>query len=91
MSQREIRMPDLSTTDSQVTLLRWLIEVGQRVERGQPLVEIETDKAIMNVESSVSGILLRTCADIGQSIDVGQLIAVVDVPHRGRLPEQPKI
>src|SRR5262245_17262754 len=52
MSVREIKMPDLSTTGSEVTLLRWLVPVGGHVERGQVLLEVETDKAITEVEAT---------------------------------------
>jgi pyruvate/2-oxoglutarate dehydrogenase complex dihydrolipoamide acyltransferase (E2) component len=58
----EIKMPDLATTDSEVTLIRWLIEVGQTVKLGQPLLEIETDKASMDVESIAAGTLKVTPA-----------------------------
>ena len=46
-----MRMPDLATVDDTVTLLRWLVEVGQPIRRGEPLLEVETDKAILVVES----------------------------------------
>jgi pyruvate dehydrogenase E2 component (dihydrolipoamide acetyltransferase) len=73
----EIKMPDLATTDDSVTLLRWLIAVGQPVKRGQPLFEIETDKATMDVESVAEGVLASVHAEPGSLILVGQVIAVV--------------
>ena len=54
-----MKMPDLSTTDSEVRIVRWLVEPGQRIERGRPLLEVETDKATMEVESVVTGVLRR--------------------------------
>jgi TPP-dependent pyruvate/acetoin dehydrogenase alpha subunit len=83
MSRREVKMPDLSTTGSEVTLLRWLVDVGHRVERGQPLMEVETDKATTEVESTVSGVLEEVCALPGQSIGVGQAIAVIQTETIG--------
>ena len=51
----EMKMPDLAATDSAIKVLNWLVEVGHAVRRGQAVVEIETDKATMEVESTVSG------------------------------------
>ena len=45
----EMRMPDLATTDSPVKVLNWLVEIGAPVKRGQAVVEVETDKATMEV------------------------------------------
>jgi pyruvate dehydrogenase E2 component (dihydrolipoamide acetyltransferase) len=73
----EIKMPDLATTDDSVTLLRWLIAVGQPVKRGQPLFEIETDKATMDVESVAEGVLASVHAEPGSQIPIGQVVAVV--------------
>ena len=46
-----MRMPDLGTVDDTVKVVKWLAEVGQPIRRGQPLVEVETDKSIMELES----------------------------------------
>ncbi|MBE0688841.1 MAG: 2-oxo acid dehydrogenase subunit E2 [Anaerolineae bacterium] len=76
-------MPDLATTDSEVTLLHWLVETGQSVRLGQPLVEIETDKATMEVESVAAGTLQAIHAEPGDRVAVGQMIAVIvnDAPE----------
>ena len=52
-----MRMPDLSTVDDTVKLVRWLAEVGKEIRRGDPLLEVETDKSILVVESAVTGTL----------------------------------
>ena len=48
-----MRMPDLATVDATVTVVAWLKEPGEQVKRGEPLLEVETDKAILPVESPV--------------------------------------
>jgi pyruvate/2-oxoglutarate dehydrogenase complex dihydrolipoamide acyltransferase (E2) component len=75
---KEVKMPDLSTNDPQVKVLRWLIEVGQPVERGQALVEVETDKAITEVESIATGVVQKICAEKDELIDVGRVIAIIE-------------
>ena len=52
----EMKMPDLAATESEIRIARWLVKAGEKVERGQPLLEVETDKAAMEVESVVSGV-----------------------------------
>ena len=55
-------MPDLATVDATVTVVGWLKEVGNEVRRGEPLLEVETDKAILPVESPVFGVLSEITA-----------------------------
>jgi len=78
----EMKMPDLATTDSAIRVVRWLIEPGQKIERGKPLLEVETDKATMEVESVVSGVLQEVKADINDEVSVGQIIAVLEIAER---------
>jgi pyruvate dehydrogenase E2 component (dihydrolipoamide acetyltransferase) len=80
----EMKMPDLATTDSQIRVVRWFIEPGQKIERGQPLLEVETDKATMEVESVVSGVLKEVQAAINDEVSVGQVIAVLEIENTTR-------
>ena len=76
--QFEMKMPDLATTESQIRIIRWLVEPGQKVERGQPLLEVETDKAAMEVEAAVSGIVAEVRSAADEAVSVGQVIAVLE-------------
>lgn len=75
----EMRMPDLATTGSEIRVIRWIAAAGDRVKRGQPLLEVETDKATMEVESTVAGVLVATVAAVDQLVAAGQVIATLDV------------
>jgi pyruvate dehydrogenase E2 component (dihydrolipoamide acetyltransferase) len=75
-----MKLPDLATTGSAVKIVRWLREPGQAVRRGQPLLEIETDKATMEVEATVDGELTEVSAPAGAEVVTGDLIAVITVP-----------
>src|ERR1700731_3746413 len=72
----ELRMPDLSTTGSPIKVLGWLVAVGQFVERGQAVLDIETDKASMEVEALNSGTLLEQRISAGQEASAGEVLAV---------------
>lgn len=75
----ELKMPDLATTDSEIRIVRWLVELGAKVGRGQPLLEVETDKATMEVEAVASGVFQEACFQDGEPVVVGQVIAVLEV------------
>ncbi len=74
----EIKMPDLGTNTEEVTLKKWLVEIGQDVKRGQMLFEVETDKATMEVESVASGRLASVLAGPEDKVQVGQTIAILE-------------
>lgn len=75
----EMKMPDLSATESEVRILRWLASPGQAIQRGQPLLEVETDKATTEVESAVSGVLQEVRLGENEVVSAGQVIAVLEV------------
>lgn len=85
-------MPDLGATSAEITILRWLVELNQTVERGQPLMEVETDKAIMPVESIVSGVVRELLVECNQSVEVGQVVALIetDGPEPSAAPPEPQ-
>ena len=58
----QIKMPDLAATGSEIRLVRWLAQPGDTVKRGQPLLEVETDKAVSTVESIITGVLRKISA-----------------------------
>ena len=74
-----MKMPDLATVDSDITVVRWLVEVGQSVRRGEPLLEVETDKALMEAEAIASGTLKAVRAQPGDVVAAGEVIAVIEV------------
>jgi pyruvate dehydrogenase E2 component (dihydrolipoamide acetyltransferase) len=78
----EIVMPRLSDTMEEGTILRWLVADGERVKRGQEIVEIETDKATMTYESDLEGVLHLVAAE-GETLPVGAVIAQVGEPEHG--------
>jgi pyruvate dehydrogenase E2 component (dihydrolipoamide acetyltransferase) len=76
----EIVMPRLSDSMEEGTVLQWLVGEGDTVAEGEPLVEVETDKASVVYESEVEGTVLSIAAQAGDSVAVGALIAVVGQP-----------
>lgn len=75
----KMKMPDLGTTVDEITIVKWLIDIGQNVRRGQALLEVETDKATMEVESFVSGTLVEICVPADEETTAGTVIAVISM------------
>jgi pyruvate dehydrogenase E2 component (dihydrolipoamide acetyltransferase) len=59
------------------TIVRWLKSEGDRVEKGEPLYELDTEKVTQEVEADASGVLLRILAGEGEEIEVGKAVAVI--------------
>ena len=74
---KDILMPQMGYDMTEGTVVRWVKKVGDRVHRGDIVAEIETDKATVEIEAFDSGTLLRTLADPGDTIPVGQPIATL--------------
>ncbi len=73
----QITMPQLTDTMEVGVLVKWLKKEGDKVKLGDPIVEIETDKAAMEYEASEDGTLAVLVAKEGEKIPVGGLIAIL--------------
>ncbi|HZM74708.1 MAG TPA: biotin/lipoyl-containing protein, partial [Candidatus Limnocylindrales bacterium] len=75
-----VRMPEVLANTSEAIIQTWLVSVGQQIAVGDPLAEIETEKALVEYAAEVEGILARLIAEPGSAIAVGEPIAVVLAP-----------
>jgi pyruvate dehydrogenase E2 component (dihydrolipoamide acetyltransferase) len=86
-----INMPKLGFDMAEGTLIRWVKKVGDTVNKGEILAEIETDKATVEVESSASGVVRSLLADEGSVVPVNTPIAIVGTPdEKIEAPQTPK-
>jgi pyruvate dehydrogenase E2 component (dihydrolipoamide acetyltransferase) len=74
----EFKLPELGENISQGDLVRLMIAPGAKVSEGQPVMELETDKAVVEVPSSVSGIVKDVKVKEGEKIKVGQVIFTLE-------------
>src|ERR1700728_4155721 len=74
----EFRLPELGENISQGDLVRLMITPGAKVSEGQPVMELETDKAVVEVPSSVSGVIKDVKVKEGEKIKVGQVIFTLE-------------
>ena len=73
----EIKVPELAESITEGTIAQWLKKPGEQVEKGEFIVELETDKVNVEVISEEAGIVQELLAEEGDTVEVGQVIAVV--------------
>ena len=73
----EVKMPQLGMNQDTAIILSWFKKEGDKIEKGDPLFEVETDKATMEVEAQTDGYLSNVDAEEGTEVPVGQLMALI--------------
>src|SRR5438874_9849329 len=73
----QVVMPKLSPTMEEGQLARWLKKEGDKVSMGEPLAEIDTDKATMEMQALSNGVLRKILINEGESAPLGQPIAII--------------
>ncbi|MDN5696762.1 MAG: biotin/lipoyl-binding protein [Rubrobacter sp.] len=73
----EVIMPKMGDAMEEGTVVRWLVSEGDQVNEGDPLAEIETDKVTLELEAEESGTLHELRAGEGDSVPVGEAVAVI--------------
>ena len=76
----EFRFPDVGEGIAQGEIVRWLVAPGDEVRADQPLVEVETDKAVVEIPAPRAGTILRLPVAAGETIQVGEILAVIGEP-----------
>ena len=93
----EIKVPELAESITEGTISQWLINVGDKVEKGGSVVELETDKVNVEIIAEDSGIVSKLLGEPGDTVEVGATIAILDangapvaVSTPAPVAEQPK-
>jgi 2-oxoglutarate dehydrogenase E2 component (dihydrolipoamide succinyltransferase) len=73
----EIRVPELAESITEGTIANWLKQIGDSIEKGEPIVELETDKVNIEIISDNSGVLKECLFQPGDTVSVGQVIATL--------------
>lgn len=88
---QEVIMPKAGMSMEEGKVVRWLKKIGDAVEAGEPLLEIETDKVNMEVESMASGFLIKILAHEGETIPVTKVIGYIGTKDEQIHKEEPKL
>lgn len=85
----ELTMPQMGYDMQEGTILKWLKGEGDSVENGEPIAEIETDKAVVEFESYAAGVVRQILVSAGNTVPVGEPIAIVGEANEAAAPEPP--
>ena len=72
----EFKFPDIGEGLTEGEIVRWLVKEGDEIKEGQPLVEVETDKALAEIPSPRTGVILKILAKEKEIVKVGQVIVI---------------
>lgn len=79
----EFRLPDVGEGIHEATIAGWLVEVGDSVRLDQPIVEIETDKALVEIPAPAAGVIAEIALPQGTTAKVGDVLVVIDEAQNG--------
>jgi 2-oxoglutarate dehydrogenase E2 component (dihydrolipoamide succinyltransferase) len=74
----ELKVPELAESISEGTVLQWLVNVGDKVNKGEGIVELETDKVNLEVGAESTGILTKVLKEPGDTVEIGEVIAILE-------------
>jgi pyruvate dehydrogenase E2 component (dihydrolipoamide acetyltransferase) len=74
------KLPDLGEGLTEGEIVKWLVKVGDTLEEGQPFVQVETDKAVIDIPSPRKGVVLNLGAAEGETVQVGGVIIIIGEP-----------
>lgn len=78
MTNTQIRVPKLGMDTTEALLTKWLVHEGDRIHKGLPLVELESEKVTFDYQSEVEGRLIRILVAEGETVPVGEIIALAE-------------
>jgi pyruvate dehydrogenase E2 component (dihydrolipoamide acetyltransferase) len=87
----EFKLPDLGEGIAEVELRRWLVAEGELVSEHQVLLEVETDKAVVEVPSPRAGVVSRIHRKVGETVQVGEtLVSITEAGAEAQAPQRPR-
>jgi 2-oxoisovalerate dehydrogenase E2 component (dihydrolipoyl transacylase) len=78
MARFTFRLPDIGEGISEAEIVAWHVKVGDRIEEDQPLADMMTDKATVEMESPVSGVVVELAGEPGDQVPIGSTLAVIE-------------
>ncbi|MDJ1433751.1 biotin/lipoyl-containing protein, partial [Halostagnicola sp. A-GB9-2] len=79
MVRTEFELPDVGEGVAEGELVTWLVDTDEHVEEDQPIAEVETDKALVEIPSAYDGVIVERRAEEGETVPVGDVLVVFDV------------
>jgi 2-oxoglutarate dehydrogenase E2 component (dihydrolipoamide succinyltransferase) len=87
--QVEVKVPQLSESVSEATLVAWRKKAGEAVKRDENLIDIETDKVVLELPAPADGVITKLIKNDGDSVTSGDVIAIIDTEAKGTAAAAP--
>lgn len=87
---KDIKIPELAESIMEGTISEWLVKVGDKVEKGDPIIELETDKVNVEVNSEFSGVIAEILVGEGEDVVVGDVVGKIDESGAGAAAPAPE-
>ena len=87
---QNITMPQLGESVTEGTIERWLVKVGDKVNKYDPLAEVNTDKVQAEIPSSFTGVIKELLAEEGENLPVGTVVCTIEIEGEEELPTAPE-
>ncbi|MEH3048529.1 dihydrolipoamide acetyltransferase family protein [Sphingomonas adhaesiva] len=87
MARFTFKLPDIGEGISEAEIVAWHVAVGDRVEEDQSLADMMTDKATVEMESPVAGVVVELAGEIGDQVSIGAALVVIEVEGEGEVSE----
>ena len=86
----EVKVPQLSESVSEASLLTWNKQVGEAVTEGESLIDVETDKVVLELPAIKSGVLIKILKQSGEKVTSGEVIAMLDTEAKATVGSSPE-
>ena len=74
----EFKFPDVGEGIHEGVIVTWLKEPGDEIKEDEPICEVETDKAVVEIPSPAAGILSKRFHEVGETVNVGEVLVEID-------------
>ncbi len=88
MAKFIFKMPDVGEGVAEAEVVEWHVKVGDRVEEDQHIVDVMTDKATIDIESPVSGVVTTLAGEVGDVVAIGAMLLVIETEGEGEATEE---
>src|SRR5690606_4708134 len=90
MARFTFRLPDIGEGIAEAEIVAWHVKIGERVEEDQQVADMMTDKATVEMESPVSGVVVELAGEVGDQVAIGSALMIVEVDgDADEAPEAP--
>ena len=90
MSTFTFKLPDIGEGIAEAEIVAWHVKVGDRIEEDQPIADMMTDKATVEMESPVSGVVTAVAGEAGDVIAIGSMLVEIEIEGGEEAPVEVK-